>query len=244
VNVLEINNIDFSWEEKKILTDFNLSLKQGEIHCLLGDSGCGKSTLLHLIAGFLSPESGEIVMNGKTISGPSDFLAPEKRKIGIVFQEHCLFPHMTIEKNVAYGVPSQSSTVVDESLSLVRLSHKKSSFPDQLSGGEQQRVAIARSLAASPELFLMDEPFSSLDQTLRETLRKEIRTILKEKNLTTIMVTHSVEEALEFCDRLTLFSQDGSTITGTATEILERAEFADLKKSLISRAEFIGNLMG
>lgn len=244
MNVLEIKNIDFSWEDKKVLTNFNLSLKQGEIHCLLGDSGCGKSTLLHLIAGFLTPESGEIVMNGKTITGPSDFLAPEKRKIGIVFQEHCLFPHMTIEKNVAYGVPSQSSSVVDESLSLVRLSHKKSSFPDQLSGGEQQRVAIARSLAASPELFLMDEPFSSLDQTLRETLRKEIRTILKKKNLTTIMVTHSVEEALEFCDRLTLFSGDGSTVTGAPTEILERAEFADLKKSLISRAEFIGNLMG
>ncbi len=186
--------------------DFSLSVHRGEIIALLGPSGCGKTTLLRTIAGFESPDGGRIVIAGREVASARRGLQPERRKIGFVFQDYALFPHLDVTQNVAFGLsrlPRRARAErTQEVLDLVGLKIFSRRYPHQLSGGQQQRVALARALAPEPAVILLDEPFSNLDAALRGSTREEVRRILKRSGATTIFVTHDQEEAMTFADRI------------------------------------------
>jgi iron(III) transport system ATP-binding protein len=186
--------------------DISFELAQGEIACLLGPSGCGKTTLLRAIAGFLSPHLGEIWLKSTIASTPGKVLSPEKRNVGVVFQDYALFPHLTVQKNIEFGLHKQSPasrlTRSTELLKLIGLSDLAGRYPHELSGGQQQRVALARALAPKPTLILLDEPFSNLDVELKERLTFEVREILKAENMSAILVTHDQHEAFSMADRI------------------------------------------
>ena len=217
MSFLKLQKVSFSYQKNKIVENFNLNLKRGEIHCLLGPSGCGKSTILHLIAGFLSVDSGQIKLENEVFDdGQGLFLPPEKRGLGVVFQESCLFPHLNVEKNIYFGV-QENSRLKRNWLELIGLAHKKKSYPQELSGGEQQRVAIARAMVSGPRVLLMDEPFSSLDEDLRAKLRREVKQLLRSLKLTALIVTHSHKEAFELGDRITLMGRPSGHCFGHQT---------------------------
>ncbi|KKM12080.1 hypothetical protein SY88_05385 [Clostridiales bacterium PH28_bin88] len=182
----------------------DLTLRKGEILCLLGPSGCGKTTVLRMIAGFERLDGGSIKVGDRVLSSQQCHIPPEARNIGIVFQDYALFPHLTVERNVSYGLRQSTGgrARVEEVLNLVGLEGLRSRMPHELSGGQQQRVALARALAPRPEVILFDEPFSNLDAALRGRLRAEIRRILKEAKTSAIFVTHDREEALSMADRV------------------------------------------
>lgn len=183
----------------------DLDVHQGEVLCLLGPSGCGKTTLLRLLAGFEVPDAGSIEVAGRVVATAASQVRPERRRIGFVFQDFALFPHLTVAENVAFGLRGQAARrqeKVAQMLDLVGMSVFGSRYPHQLSGGQQQRVALARALAPEPHILLLDEPFSNLDASLRGTTRHEVRAILERTGTTAIMVTHDQEEALSFGDRL------------------------------------------
>ncbi|MFK5894390.1 MAG: ABC transporter ATP-binding protein [Pseudomonadota bacterium] len=208
---LAINNLSVSFSSQAILSDLSMQLAVGEIGCLLGSSGCGKTTLLRCIAGFEKPQSGSILLNDRQLVAKHLFVPPEKRGIGMVFQDFALFPHLNVQDNIAFGL-SQLSRVdkyqrVSEMLDLVNLIDINQRYPHQLSGGQQQRVALARALATKPELLLMDEPFSSLDVELREQLAMDVRDILKQQHISAIMVTHDQQEAFTVADKIGLMYQ-------------------------------------
>jgi iron(III) transport system ATP-binding protein len=201
---LELRDIARYFGPRKALDGLTMRLAQGSIGCLLGPSGCGKTTALRCIAGFEPVDRGEIHARGRLLSGPGFVAAPEKRRIGMVFQDYALFPHLTVLENVAFGlhqmtVPARSRRAEDM-LATVGLADHRSQYPHQLSGGQQQRVALARALAPEPELVLLDEPFSSLDVELRERLGAEVRAVLKSLNATAILVTHDQQEAFAVAD--------------------------------------------
>ena len=227
MSFLKLEDVNFSYDDD-LITNFSLNLKEGEVHCFLGPSGSGKSTLLHLLAGFLNPSSGKISVDGEVIfrklkgKGEEVNIPSEKRSIGVVFQEHCLFPHLSIENNIKFGMRDEEDSYVDELLSLVNLVNKKKCFPDELSGGEQQRIAIVRTLGTRPNILLMDEPFSFLGENLRRTLRREVINITRKLNLTTIIVTHSQEEAFEIADKITIIKKGRNYQSGEFSELLER----------------------
>ena len=203
--LLKLEQISVAYGDNTIVRDISFSLNEGDIGCLLGPSGCGKTTLLRTIAGFEKPSAGFIKVNGIQFSSAEHALVPEKRRIGMVFQNFALFPHLRVSDNVAFGL-SQSrgrlaiSQRTNELLQLVGLPDSGEKYPHQLSGGQQQRVALARALAPNPNLLLMDEPFSSLDMELRQQLSREVRRILKHENITTILVTHDQQEAFAMAD--------------------------------------------
>ena len=190
------------------LNGVSLTVAPGEVVCLLGASGCGKSTLLRLIAGVERPDAGEIWLSGQCLVGAGRFVEPEARGIGFMFQDYALFPHLSVADNVAFGLKGQPRAVVQtrvaEVLTVAGVSHLAQRFPHMLSGGESQRVALARALAPRPSLLLMDEPFSNLDQGLRETVRAETLRLLRGLGITTLLVTHDPQEALATADRLVL----------------------------------------
>ncbi|MCY4524338.1 MAG: ABC transporter ATP-binding protein [Halobacteriovoraceae bacterium] len=221
MSFLKINAMDFAYDGKnKILSNFNLELKKGEFHCILGPSGCGKSTILHLIAGFLKLSSGSITLDEQVLNRKDVFLNPEERDLGIVFQEHCLFPHLTVEGNINFGMnPRKDPQRLNSLLELVGLADKKKCYPKNLSGGEQQRVAIVRSMASDPKIMLMDEPFSALDLNLRVKLRRQVKELFNSLQLTTLMVTHSQEEAFEIGDRVTVLNESLEYQTGDYQEL-------------------------
>ncbi|WP_105900687.1 ABC transporter ATP-binding protein [Vibrio gangliei] len=206
-----------------VLEKLSLSVQQGEIVCLLGASGCGKTTLLKAIAGLLPLASGEIRLNGQTLDDGEHWLAPEKRNIGLIFQDYALFPHLTVAENVAFGLRDKSTNekanIVQEMLDLVHLSGLGERYPHQLSGGQQQRVAIARSLACQPDLLLLDEPFSNIDTQVRHGLIRDIRHIFKQQGVTAIFVTHSREEAFAFSDKMAVMNKGVIEQFGTAAEL-------------------------
>ncbi len=182
----------------------DLLIQRGQFMALLGPSGCGKTTLLRLIAGFEEPDAGELQIGGRTVVGSTLFLPPEQRRVGMVFQDYALFPHLSIAQNVAYGLPraERRSPRVDELLELVGLPGMGKRAPHELSGGQQQRVALARALAPSPDVLLLDEPFSNLDAGLRQAVRNEVRQILRQAGATVLFVTHDQEEALSLADQV------------------------------------------
>ncbi len=196
---------------------------ENEIFALLGPSGCGKTTTLRLIAGFESPDEGEISLNGDSLSGPGINIAPQKRGIGFVFQDYALFPHMTALDNVAFGLrdlPRHKRDVfAEEVLCRTGMGDYKERSPSELSGGQQQRVALARAIAPKPKLVLLDEPFSNLDAMLRDSTRKEVRAILKKAGMSAILVTHDQEEALSFADRIAVMNEGRIEQVGSPEEV-------------------------
>lgn len=208
---LEIRDLELSLGDTALFSGLGFKIQRGEIACLLGPSGCGKTTVLRVIAGFLKPDSGSVILQGKEISSPSYLLPPEKRRISMVFQDYALFPHMTVEENIGFGLNKVSRAARQEKceslLSLTRLDHLSKRYPHELSGGQQQRVAVARSLATSPDVLLLDEPFSGLDTELRRDLSLRIRDLLKSQKITTLIVTHDQEEAFALGDKIGVLAQ-------------------------------------
>lgn len=205
-NLLEVNNIRCQYDDTTVVEDVSFSLQEGTLACLLGQSGCGKTTILRTIAGFHPLVAGEILLDGEVISRPGFILPPEKRQLGMVFQDHALFPHLSVFDNIAAGlqnIPTKGRrALVHSALERVRLNGKEKRFPHELSGGQQQRVALARALAPRPRLLLMDEPFSNLDVELRETLGVEVRDLLKETGTTCLLVTHDQQDAFTFSEKV------------------------------------------
>lgn len=203
---LELENVHVSYGDLEVVSDVSLSLKSGEVGCLLGPSGCGKTTLLRAIAGFEPVHKGKIIVGGVCISQPGEVRPPEKRGIGMVFQDFALFPHLSVEQNITFGLSSWSKADrkarVKSLLDLVELPDIGDKRPHQLSGGQQQRVALVRAMAPRPSLFLLDEPFSSMDAELREGLAREVRNILNEEGITSLLVTHDQMEAFAMADRI------------------------------------------
>ena len=202
--VLELNNLACGYAGHKVVEDLSIHLRAGDIGCLLGPSGCGKTTTLRSIAGFEPVNAGEIRLDGQVISSPTRSVPPEQRRIGMVFQDYALFPHLTVAQNVAFGINKHPNRqrIVAELLELVNLGKLGQRYPHELSGGQQQRVALARALAPEPRLLLLDEPFSNLDGELRRRLSGEVRDILKARGISAMLVTHDQSEAFAVCDQV------------------------------------------
>ncbi|WJG08123.1 ABC transporter ATP-binding protein [Aliiglaciecola sp. LCG003] len=224
--MLSLQNIDVFYKQTQAVKSVSLTLEKGQIGCLLGPSGCGKTTILRAIAGFEKIQQGKINVRQKLMSSNSDFVAPEKRKIAVVFQDFALFPHLNVEQNVAFGlshlVPKQRIARVEELLELVELTQHRSQFPHQLSGGQQQRVALARAMAPKPDLLLLDEPFANLDADLREDLARQVRNILKHEHTTALMVTHDQHEAFAIADAIGVMQQGELHQWGSAYDLYHR----------------------
>ena len=202
--LLDIKNIECHYQAQPIIHGLSFHINSGDIACLLGPSGCGKTTALRAIAGFEPIHSGTISLRGREVSTPNRMLAPEKRMLGMVFQDYALFPHLSVYDNITFGLRNIDKAAkqlrADELLSLVSLDGFGKRYPHELSGGQQQRVALARAIASKPDLLLLDEPFSNLDIDLREKLGLEIRDILKSQNITALLVTHDQQEAFALGD--------------------------------------------
>ena len=220
---LSIKNLTCQYDDQTVLESLSLEVEQGQIVCLLGASGCGKTTLLKAIAGLLPLSSGQMSLNCLTIDDGENWLPPEQRNIGMIFQDYALFPHLTVAENIAFGLKNETAQQkllkVEEMLGLVHLKGYGDRYPHQLSGGQQQRVAIARSLAYKPDLLLLDEPFSNIDTQVRHELIREIRKIFKEQGVTAIFVTHSREEAFAFADKMAVMNHGVIEQYGTASEL-------------------------
>lgn len=201
---IQMKNLSFKYESKEpyLFESFNYTINSGTILGILGESGSGKSTLLRLIAGLELPNSGEIFINDFKIVGNKTFIPPEEREVGMVFQDYALFPHMTVKKNILYGLKKHDfpKKRLKEVLTLVKMEGYEKRYPHELSGGQQQRIALARALAPEPKLLLLDEPFSSLDYALQLKIRTELKTILKKAKVTTILVTHNKENCRAIAD--------------------------------------------
>ncbi len=223
---LELRDVARFFGTRKAVDGLSFRLAEGSIGCLLGPSGCGKTTALRCIAGFEPVDRGEIQAHGRVLSTP-DFLAPpESRRIGMVFQDYALFPHLTVLQNVAFGLhrlpqPARIKRAQDM-LATVGLAEHGSHYPHQLSGGQQQRVALARALAPEPELVLLDEPFSSLDVELRERLGMEVRTVLNGLNATALLVTHDQQEAFAVADMVGVMNDGRLEQWGSPYELYHR----------------------
>ena len=204
--ILNVADLYLSFGRTAVLQGFGFDLEAGEIACLLGHSGCGKTTALRAVAGFEQPERGRIALQGRTLSDGRLFVPPHLRRIGMVFQDYALFPHLNVADNIAFGLSGHSAEArkarVAELLALIGLPDYGGHYPHQLSGGQQQRVALARALAPKPELVLLDEPFSNLDADLRTRLSKEVRSLLKQENTSALLVTHDQQEAFAMADKI------------------------------------------
>lgn len=209
--LLQVDGIECRYDQLVITQDISFSLNQGDICCLLGPSGCGKTTLLRTIAGFDPVYAGNIRLNNEVISSPDIMIQPEQRRIGMVFQDYALFPHLTIGDNIAFGLRKLANREridrVTEMLDLVSMRDLIDRYPHELSGGQQQRVALARALAPRPQMILLDEPFSNLDFELRKHLGLEVRRILKSLNISGVLVTHDQTEAFAMADYVGVLNQ-------------------------------------
>lgn len=206
MNLVEVKSIDCLHDVRVAVKNLSFEVSRGSLACLLGPSGCGKTTALRAIAGFHALSAGEIRIDGRVVSKPGYSLAPERRRLGMVFQDSALFPHLTVFDNVGFGIKQLESNqrrhAIRQLLQRVGLAEMERRYPHELSGGQQQRVALARALAPRPDLILMDEPFSSLDVETRERLGYEMREIFKEHGTTCILVTHDQNDAFALCDRV------------------------------------------
>lgn len=202
--IIQLTNVSKSYEGSCAVESVSFSVERGQLLVLLGPSGCGKTTTLRLVAGLERPDSGTITLDGAQVAGDGTWVPPERRRVGMVFQDYALFPHLTIADNILFALKnspfSDKRHRIQEMLALTGLDGLGKRFPHQLSGGQQQRVALARALAPQPSVVLLDEPFSNLDATLRKAMRNDVRRMLKEAGATTIFVTHDQEEALSIAD--------------------------------------------
>ena len=224
---LEVRDISKKFGHIAAVDGVSLTLEEHELVALVGPSGCGKTTLLRLIAGFERPDSGEILLDGRNVNS----LRPENRQVGIVFQDYALFPHMSVEKNIAYGLkfvdrmsPQEKQMRIDELLNMINLGKHRFNRPEELSAGQQQRVALARTLAPRPRLILLDEPFSALDRKLREELRFELKALQRDIKVAMIHVTHDQEEALAVADRVAVMNQGAIEQMSVPWEVYQRPQ--------------------
>ncbi|MBM7067875.1 ABC transporter ATP-binding protein [Actibacterium sp. 188UL27-1] len=211
---LEITGLTRLIEGRAIVDQVSLRLRAGQITCLLGPSGCGKSTTLRMVAGVERPDAGAVHVDGTVLSDSQTHIPPEQRSIGLMFQDFALFPHLTVLRNVAFGLTGRrqhQTARATELLERVGLAHYAENFPHELSGGEQQRVALARALAPKPRIMLMDEPFSGLDNRLRDGIRDETLALLKEEGTAVLLVTHEPDEAMRMADEIALM-RDGAIV--------------------------------
>jgi iron(III) transport system ATP-binding protein len=233
---LKLENVAKSFGDASVLRDVSFSVSDGSLLTILGASGGGKTTLLRLIAGFDSVDSGSITMNGREVSSTSISIPPEKRNVGFVPQESALFPHLSVTKNIAYGLSHLKSHAKDEKvadlLDLIGMQDQKDAFPENLSGGQRQRVAIARALAPNPDVILLDEPFAALDAQLRSKLREDVRSILRSANATAILVTHDQEEALSIADQVAILRDGTVAQVGSPRAIYSQPIDVELAKFL------------
>ena len=245
-NILEIEGLSKSYDGKKnALNDCNFSLEKGEIYAIVGESGSGKTTLLRLIAGLERPSGGCIRINSQLVSSDSQITPPQKRQIGMVFQDYALFPHMTVEQNIGFGLKNPSNNEIHDLLNLIKMNSYAEAYPSELSGGQEQRVAISRTLALKPNLLLLDEPFSNLDVGLKSDLRKEIQSIAKELNTSLIFITHDLYDAIEIADKI-IFLKDGTMLQNSSVHDFVTTENAEIKKmisNLTSNANQLLNLI-
>ena len=227
---VEIRALRKTYGSTVVVDGVDLRIEHGQLVCLLGPSGCGKTTTLRLLAGFLEPDGGEIVVGGRRLSSPGKAVPPERRKMSMIFQSYAVWPHMTVFENVAYGLKLRGlprSTVeqrVRAMLDVVRLGGLAERYPGELSGGQQQRVALARALVVEPETLLLDEPRSNLYAHLREEMRFEIRRLHEQYKITTVYVTHDQAEAMVIADRIAVMNQGRVEQVGTGEDIYERPQ--------------------
>jgi iron(III) transport system ATP-binding protein len=226
VSHVRLHDVSKAFGPVEAVREVSLEIDRGELVAVLGPSGCGKTTLLRTIAGFERPDAGRVVVSGEVVAGPDRFLPPERRRIGMVFQDYALFPHLTVTANVSFGLADrpreQREALTRRTLELVGLQHKSNRHPHELSGGERQRVALARALAPEPELVLLDEPFASLDASLRAGLRREVELILRDAEATALLVTHDQEEALSLADRVAVMREGRIVQVGAPEDVYVR----------------------
>jgi iron(III) transport system ATP-binding protein len=219
-SMIRLDGVTKRFGDVAAVDEASLCVARGEVVALLGPSGCGKTTLLRLIAGFERPDGGFVTVAGRLVAAPGEWVAPEARRVGMVFQDYALFPHLTVAANIGFGLPRRERGArVPELLAIVGLSGLEKRYPHELSGGQQQRVALARALAPSPELVLLDEPWSNVDPFLRETLRAEVAEIIRPLGVTVLLVTHDREEAFSLADRIALMRDGAIVQEGTAEEL-------------------------
>jgi iron(III) transport system ATP-binding protein len=220
---LFLEHVRHSYGDKAAVADVSLAVQAGEILALLGPSGCGKSTLLRLAAGLERPGAGKVAVGGRIVSGEGVFVPPERRGLSLVFQDYALFPHLTVAANVAFGLNGrprgEADAIVADLLARIGLADRAGAYPHMLSGGEQQRVVLARALAPGPAALLMDEPFSNLDQRLRQGMREETVRLLRERGAAAVLVTHDPDDALAAADRMALMRDGRLVQVGTPEEV-------------------------
>jgi iron(III) transport system ATP-binding protein len=234
-NTVICQHLHKSFGTTPVISNVSFTIKQGHILALLGPSGCGKTTTLRLIAGFEQLDSGYIEIDGRTVAENGFSLPPEKRRVGMVFQDYAIFPHLSIAKNVAFGLGrnQQAGERTETMLKMVGLTGQGDRMPHELSGGQQQRVALARALALDPAVVLLDEPFSNLDTALRQQVRSEVKGLLKQNGATAVFVTHDQEEALFLGDQIAVMNEGVIEQLGTPEEIFHRP-----------RTRFVAEFMG
>jgi iron(III) transport system ATP-binding protein len=236
---VELRGVTKRYGVNTVVDGIDLAIPDGAFVCLLGPSGCGKTTLLRLLAGFVAPDAGEIVVGGATISAPGAIVPPERRGMSMIFQSYALWPHLTVEENIAYGLRLRkvARTEIDRRVAVIcaatKLEALRKRYPGELSGGQQQRVALARALVVEPQTLLLDEPLSNLDANLREEMRFEIRRLHDEFRYTTVYVTHDQSEAMATADLILVLNAGRIEQAGTPEEI-----------ALRPRSEFVARFVG
>lgn len=239
--MLELKNVKKSYDGTPVLTDISLNIEDGEIVSILGPSGCGKTTLLNLILGIVDSDGGQIIYNGEDITN----VPMEKRGFNIVFQDYALFPNLNVYQNITYGLRNNpeisSREEVEDLIHLLGLEEHLNKRIGQLSGGQKQRVALARTLVMKPKILLLDEPLSALDGVIKESIKDRIRTIAREYNLTTIIVTHDPEEALTLSNRVMIINEGRIAQFGRPEEIISRPENGFVRKFILNQLEIKKN---
>ncbi len=218
--MIRLEGVSKRFGDVTAVDEASLCVDRGEVVAVLGPSGCGKTTLLRIVAGFERPAEGTVTVAGRVVAAPGVWVAPEARRVGMVFQDYALFPHLTVASNVGFGLPRRErARRVPELLAIVGLDGLGHRFPHELSGGQQQRVALARALAPAPELVLLDEPWSNVDPFLRDSLRADVAEIIRPLGVTVVLVTHDREEAFSLANRIALM-RDGKVVQeGTAEDL-------------------------